>query len=55
MYSKYRIINTDTISFLEERVEHYAQLGWIPQGGICVSYQNGHIRFYQALIKTINL
>ena len=48
---KYIIINVDTISFLEERVAHYISEGWVPQGGVCVSYQGGDVRYYQAMIK----
>jgi len=48
---KYAVINVDTISFLEERVARYISEGWIPQGGVCVCYQDGDIRYYQAMIK----
>ena len=48
----YRVINVDTISFLEQRITKYISEGWIPQGGICVCYDpdNG-LRYYQAMIK----
>jgi hypothetical protein len=50
---KYAVINVDTISFLNERVASYISEGWIPQGGVCVCYEGGDIRYYQAMIKTV--
>jgi hypothetical protein len=49
---QYRIVNTDSVLFLEERVSHYASEGWIPQGGVCVCYEGGDLRYYQAMVKT---
>ena len=51
---QYKIVNVDSVLFLEERVTHHMNLGWIPQGGVCVCYQGGDIRYYQAMIKTNN-
>ena len=52
---KYKIVNVDSVLFLEERVTHYISEGWIPQGGVCVITEdelNCHIRRYiQAMIK----
>ncbi len=48
---QYRIVSTDTISFLEERVAHYISEGWVPQGGISITLEDGLIRYYQAMIK----
>jgi hypothetical protein len=48
---QYKIVNVDSVLFLEERVTHHMNLGWIPQGGVCVCYQGGDIRYYQAMIK----
>ena len=52
---KYKIVNVDSVLFLEERVTHYISEGWVPQGGVCVITEdelNCHIRRYiQAMIK----
>jgi hypothetical protein len=48
---QYKIVSTDTISFLEERVAHYISAGWIPQGGISITLEDGLIRYYQAMIR----
>ena len=48
---KYAVINVDTITFLNQRVAQYISEGWIPQGGVCVCYEGGDIRYYQAMIK----
>jgi hypothetical protein len=48
---QYRIVNTDTISFLEERVAQYISEGWVPQGGIGITLEDGSIRYYQAMIR----
>ena len=48
---QYKIVNTDTVLFLEQRVTHYMSEGWIPQGGVCVTLEDGARRYYQALIK----
>ena len=49
---QYRIVNVDTISFLEERVTYYMnEEGWIPQGGVCVISEDGARRYIQAMIK----
>ena len=50
---KYAVINVDTITFLNQRVAQYISEGWIPQGGVCVCYEGGDIRYYQAMIKNI--
>jgi hypothetical protein len=50
---QYRVINVDTISFLERRVTEFINEGWIPQGGICTCYEGGNLRFYQVMIKTV--
>jgi hypothetical protein len=50
---QYRIVNVDSVSFLEERIKQYISEGWTPQGGVCVSYQGGDLRYYQAMIKTV--
>jgi len=49
---QYQIVNVDTILFLEERVTHYMNLGWVPQGGVCVISEDGARRYIQAMIKT---
>ena len=48
---KYKIVNVDTVLFLEERVAHYISEGWIPQGGVCVITEDGLRRYIQAMIK----
>jgi hypothetical protein len=48
---QYRIVNTDTILFLEERVTHHISEGWIPQGGVCVISEDGLRRYIQAMIR----
>ena len=48
---QYKVVNVHAISFLEQRVAQYISEGWIPQGGICVCYEGGDIRYYQAMIK----
>ena len=48
---KYAVINVDTITFLNQRVAQYISEGWIPQGGVCVCYEGGDLRYYQAMIK----
>ena len=52
---QYKIVNVDSVLFLEQRVAHYISEGWIPQGGVCVITEdelNCHIRRYiQAMIK----
>ena len=48
---KYAVINVDTITFLNQRVAQYISEGWIPQGGVCVCYEGGNLRYYQAMIK----
>jgi hypothetical protein len=48
---QYRIVNVDSVLFLEERVKYYMSVGWILQGGVCVCYTGGDIRYYQAMIK----
>ena len=50
---QYKIVNVDSALFLEERVTYYMSMGWILQGGVCVSYQGGDLRYYQAMIKTV--
>ena len=50
---KYAVINVDTITFLNQRVAQYISEGWIPQGGVCVCYEGGDLRYYQAMIKNI--
>ena len=50
---QYRIVNVDSVSFLEERVTHYISKGWIPQGGVCVISEDGLRRYIQAMIKTV--
>ena len=54
---QYKIVNVDSVLFLEERVTHYISEGWVPQGGVCVITEdelNCHIRRYiQAMIKNI--
>ena len=50
---KYAVINVDTITFLNQRVAQYISEGWIPQGGVCVCYEGGDIRYYQAMIKIV--
>ena len=48
---KYAVINVDTITFLNQRVAQYISEGWTPQGGVCVCYEGGDLRYYQAMIK----
>ena len=48
---KYTIVNVHAVSFLEQRIAQYISEGWIPQGGVCVCYEGGDIRYYQAMIK----
>jgi hypothetical protein len=48
---KYRIVNVDTVLFLEQRVAQYISEGWIPQGGVCVITEDGLRRYIQAMIK----
>jgi hypothetical protein len=49
---QYKIVNTDTIAFLEERVTYYMNEGWTVQGGVCVISEFGDRRYIQAMIKT---
>ncbi len=48
---QYKIVSTDTILFLEERVAQCISEGWIPQGGISITLEDGARRYYQAMIK----
>jgi len=48
---QYKIVNVDTISFLEEWVTHFISEGWVPQGGVCVISEDGLRRYIQAMIK----
>ena len=48
---KYRVIDTDTKSLLEDRVAQYISEGWVPQGGVCVSEIYDQVRYIQAMIK----
>jgi hypothetical protein len=48
---QYRIVNVDSVSFLEERIKQYISEGWTPQGGVCVCYEGGDLRYYQAMIR----
>jgi hypothetical protein len=51
---QYRIVNVDSVSFLEERIAQYISEGWTPQGGVCVCLgSGGGLRYYQAMIKTV--
>ena len=49
---QYKIVNVDSVVFLEERVIKYISEGWIPQGGIAVTLEDGARRYYQVMIKT---
>ena len=50
---QYKIVNVDSVLFLEERVAHYIKEGWIPQGGVCVISEDGLRRYIQAMTKTM--
>ena len=50
---KYRVINVDSIPFLEERIANYISEGWILQGGICILVVDSKLRYYQAVIKNL--
>jgi hypothetical protein len=48
---KYTIINQDSAYNLSVNINLYIESGWIPQGGVCVCYEGGDLRYYQAMIK----
>lgn len=48
---EYTVIESSNLSTLITEVNHYISDGWIPQGGICESGENGELLFFQALIK----
>ena len=48
---QYKIVNVDSVLFLEERVTHYISEGWVPQGGVCAITEDGLRRYYQSMIK----
>jgi len=48
---QYRIVNVDSISFLEERIAQHISEGWTPQGGVCVITEDGARRYIQAMIR----
>ena len=48
---QYKIVNVDSVLFLEERVTYYMSMGWVPQGGVCVITEDGLRRYIQAMTK----
>lgn len=49
----YEVVETDSITELRARVNQYATLGWIPQGGLEIARPtvSGPLFFYQAVFK----
>ena len=39
------------VKYLERSVKEYIRQGWIPQGGISITYNNGEYCLSQAMIK----
>lgn len=48
---EYKIVSVATYTSLEESVNKMAALGWIPQGGVCVSFINNRMIVSQAIVR----
>ena len=48
---KYMILSADSISSLENKVQHSMQEGYIPQGGVSVIVRTDFNTYLQAMYK----
>ena len=46
----YRVINKESINNLQFEINKLMEEGWKPQGGVCVTSEQGYRNFYQAMI-----
>lgn len=47
----YKIVQGDSSSLLEERIDYYLAKGWVLQGGIFILFSGGGFLFFQAIVK----
>ncbi len=47
----YTVITNNSLDEMEKKVQELLDVGWRPQGGICVGIEENYTYYYQAMVS----